>query len=224
MWIEWNIFNLKRVGAIDCIKNKCYWQFEKFPISNKSCESVWFFISHHIAWSHKQIVLTNTYTLNHMWYYRYTSVHVHVYFHCVADKIGAQQNWMEYNEKKYAIEFIRWSEMAIQKKILQFFFDKKKINPIDDMIECTHTKLTRTEIYDTTYYMNVHKQFVKIQFYQLKICLSVWVSVFFFYRCSHDSVSFIRSSSISLFMYPVWFQFEWCLIMPHHALIYQITK
>lgn len=57
--------------------------------------------------------------------------------------------------KKYAIQFIRWSEIAIQKELLQC----KKINPIDDMIERTHTKLT--DVHGTTYYINVHKQFIQ---------------------------------------------------------------
>lgn len=53
------------------------------------------------------------------------------------------------------------------------------------MIERTRIKLT--EIYDTPYYMNVHEQFVKILFYQLK---NVFVCVcdLFFYRCSHGLV------------------------------------
>lgn len=50
-------------------------------------------------------------------------------------KIGVQQNWMEYNEKKYAIQFIRRSEMAIQKNIWFFlFFEKKREKSIQSMI------------------------------------------------------------------------------------------
>lgn len=129
----------------------------------------------------------------------------------------------EKNAPFNSLDGVKW---PYKKKLLQFFFfQKRKINRWYDRAG-PHTKLTK--IYDTTYYINVHKQFVKNTLLSIENMFEgarsrVYVKDFFL-LLSFTWFNLIYPSSISLFMYSVWFQFEWYLMMPHHALVYPITK
>lgn len=138
MRIERNIFNLKSVGAIGCIKTYQKQMLltirKNFPFRANRAKVLDF--SYHITWSHKQVAHTHTAICD------ITDTQVYMLIFNVL-KIKSEFSGIEWNimKKIYAIQSIRWSEMAIQKKYYNFFLKEKSI---DDMIERTHTKLTET--------------------------------------------------------------------------------
>lgn len=102
----------------------------------------------------------------------------------------------EKNAPFNSLDGVKW---PYKKNLLQFFFfQKRKINRWYDRAG-PHTKLTK--IYDTTYYINVHKQFVKntllsienmFEGARLRASVCMW-KIFFLYCRSHDSIWFIRA-------------------------------
>lgn len=194
MWIEWNISNLKSVGAIECITTYQKQMLLTIPKNSpfRANRAKVLDFSYHITWSHRQVSRAHTQPYVILQIHKDTQVYTLIFNVLKIKSEFSKIEWRIVKKMRHSIHSIEWNGHA-KKNYYNFFSQKEK--SIDDMIERTHTKLT--EMYDTTYYINVQTIRKKTHFYQLKICLEARARVcvwrFFFYCRSHDSIWFIRA-------------------------------